>query len=180
MAEYILPFPEDVKFHSLGMNPWTGKGKDRHPGKLGEAIDFALDEGTPVLAARSGTVTFVKDDSNVQGRPDLDKYLKGHPEEKERYEEGNNVIIIKHGDGTSAGYYHLKYRSAKVRKGENVKAGKVIALSGNTGYSDRPHLHFEVLNDKGISVPVKFKNIKEYTKRHFPDEFEECLKILPK
>lgn len=158
------------------MNPWTNNGKDRHPGDERESVDFALGEGTPILASRSGSVSVVKDDSNTQGRPDIDEYLSKYPEKKKEFINGNNMIIIDHGDGTSARYVHIKYESAKVKEGDKVKAGQIIAHSGNTGYSDRPHLHFEVDNKNGVSVPIKFKNFEKYLKKHFPKEHKEILR----
>lgn len=54
-----------------------------------------------------------------------------------------NYILIDHGDGIETKYGHLK--EIKVKKGDVVKAGSIIALSGNTGKSTAPHLHFEFL-----------------------------------
>ncbi|WP_309997394.1 M23 family metallopeptidase [Chryseobacterium sp. 2987] len=45
-------------------------------------------------------------------------------------------------DGTFAQYYHLKENGVKVNLGDQVKKGDVIALSGNTGWCNGPHLHF--------------------------------------
>jgi murein DD-endopeptidase MepM/ murein hydrolase activator NlpD len=60
-----------------------------------------------------------------------------------RYRSGyGNVIVIDHGQGFKTKYAHLKMRL--VRTGDNVKKAAVIALSGNTGRSTGPHLHFEI------------------------------------
>ncbi|MBA2944982.1 M23 family metallopeptidase [Streptomyces himalayensis] len=86
--------------------------------------DFAVRTGTPVAAAGSGTV--VKAGPNGAG--DGPAY--------------GNAIVIKHGNGTYSQYAHLS--KINVRVGQAVKAGQKIALSGNTGNSSGPHLHFEI------------------------------------
>jgi murein DD-endopeptidase MepM/ murein hydrolase activator NlpD len=95
------------------------------------ALDFRMRKGTKVCAARSGVVVEVKEDSRKGGIKA--KYLS----------EGNHVII-RHEDGTYGNYWHLKHDGALVQVGDTVQCGQVIALSGNTGYSAFPHLHFEV------------------------------------
>ena len=60
-----------------------------------------------------------------------------------------------------ANYFHLKKSGSKVKVGDRVYAGDVIALSGNTGWSSGPHLHFQVFShneDMEVeSIPTKFK-----------------------
>ena len=95
------------------------------------AIDFLMEEGTPIMAAREGIVAEVKEDSNW-GCPSADCARDG------------NYILIMHRDGTFAGYWHLQYKGVSVKVGERVSAGQVIGTSGNTGWTSGPHLHFEV------------------------------------
>jgi murein DD-endopeptidase MepM/ murein hydrolase activator NlpD len=70
-------------------------------------------------------------------------------------------VIIKHADGTFADYHHLKSGSALVKLGDQVKVGQPIGLSGNTGYSTKPHLHFAVFQaidgKKVRSLPFRLK-----------------------
>ena len=76
------------------------------------------------------------------------------------YKKDMNEIEIKHSDGTYASYSHLKYKGAFVRKGARVKRGQLIGLSGNTGWSSKPHLDFCVFkkNIKGYKIKtIKFK-----------------------
>ncbi len=80
-------------------------------------IDFPVSYGTPVMAATDGTV---RTQYNVAY---------------------GNMAIVTAPDGTETWYCHLS--STKVRSG-SVKAGDVIAYSGNSGNSTGPHLHFEV------------------------------------
>ncbi|MER5963711.1 M23 family metallopeptidase [Streptomyces sp. NPDC002057] len=86
--------------------------------------DFAVPVGTPVKAAGAGTV--VKAGPNGGG--DGPAY--------------GNAIVVKHANGTYSQYAHLSKIKAKV--GQKVMAGQQIALSGNTGNSSGPHLHFEI------------------------------------
>ncbi|CAL9469962.1 M23 family metallopeptidase [Streptomyces werraensis] len=86
--------------------------------------DYAVPTGTPVVAAHGGTV--VKAGGNGAG--DGPAY--------------GNAIVIKHGSKTYSQYAHLS--SVHVKVGQVVKTGQKIALSGNTGNSSGPHLHFEI------------------------------------
>ena len=86
--------------------------------------DFAVASGTNVVAAHGGTV--VKAGGNGAG----DGAAYG------------NAIVIKHGNGTYSQYAHLSRIDVKV--GQVVSTGQHIALSGNTGNSTGPHLHFEI------------------------------------
>ncbi|MFD4760557.1 M23 family metallopeptidase [Streptomyces sp. NPDC058439] len=101
--------------------------------------DFAVPIGTEVKAAHRGTV--VKAGPNGGG--DGPAY--------------GNAVVIKHANGTYSQYAHLA--QIDVRIGETVKTGQKIALSGNTGNSSGPHLHFEIRHtaDYGSAVnPVSF------------------------
>ncbi|MET7987116.1 M23 family metallopeptidase [Streptomyces sp. NPDC005281] len=86
--------------------------------------DFAVPQGTNVMAAHGGTV--VKTGGNGAG--DGPAY--------------GNAVVIKHGNGTYSQYAHLS--RVDVRVGQVVTTGQHIALSGNTGNSSGPHLHFEI------------------------------------
>ncbi|MGW2584659.1 M23 family metallopeptidase [Streptomyces virginiae] len=98
-----------------GGNMWSHK----HSGQ-----DFAVPVGTPVKAAAAGTV--VKAGPNGGG--DGPAY--------------GNAIVIKHANNTYSQYAHLSKIQIKI--GQEVKASQRIALSGNTGNSSGPHLHFEI------------------------------------
>ncbi len=137
--DYALPFKKgDTHLMSQGYN-----GKFSHSGK--NAIDFNMDIGTPICAARKGIVIEVKDSSN-----------KGCPNER-CMKDANNIILY-HKDGSFTEYAHLKKNGSKVRPGQKVEEGEVIGLSGNTGFSSGPHLHFEVFYfDKSERVTVKTK-----------------------
>ena len=106
--------------------PWTGTaGYPTYPkGARHTGIDFGISQGTPVGAAVSGTVAQVNDSGS-----------RGY---------GRHVIV--QGDnGKWFVYGHLS--QPKVSKGQHVEAGNLIGLSGNTGNSTGPHLHFEARNN---------------------------------
>ena len=104
--------------------------KTHVPGTPSEyALDFAAPEGTPVCAARDGVVVGYRNDSNVGGVGDL-------------YKSKANFVFLKHDDGTYSEYAHLKYNGVLVRLNQRVQKGQIIGLSGDTGMSSGPHLHF--------------------------------------
>jgi murein DD-endopeptidase MepM/ murein hydrolase activator NlpD len=86
--------------------------------------DFAVPIGTNVFAAHGGTV--VK--AGPHGAGDGNAY--------------GNAIVIKHANGLYSQYAHLSRVDVKV--GQVVATGQHIALSGNTGNTTGPHLHFEI------------------------------------
>ncbi|MEU6803503.1 M23 family metallopeptidase [Streptomyces neyagawaensis] len=108
--------------------------------------DFAVKSGTAVFAAHGGTV--VKAGGNGAG--DGPAY--------------GNAVVVKHGNGQYSQYAHLSRVQVKV--GQIVKTGQRIALSGNTGNSSGPHLHFEIRTtaNYGSAVdPVAFLRGKGIT-----------------
>jgi len=95
------------------------------------ALDFKMNRGTRIIAAREGVVIRVKEDSDRGGW-------------SRKYRQAGNNIVIQHPDGTRAGYWHIQHNGAMVNVGDSVKKGQWIALSGKTGYAATPHLHFLV------------------------------------
>jgi hypothetical protein len=124
---YRLPYARgDSHEVSQGYN-----GEFTHKGHSQYAIDFAMDEGTKIYAARDGVVVKTKSDSN-----------KGGPTKE--FSSYGNYITIEHSDFTFATYYHLKRHGVAVKVGDKIDKGDFIGYSGNTGYSSGPHLHFAV------------------------------------
>jgi murein DD-endopeptidase MepM/ murein hydrolase activator NlpD len=95
------------------------------------ALDFKMDRGTRIVAAREGVVVRVKEDSDKGGW-------------SRKYRTSGNNIVIQHADGSRAGYWHLQHNGALVNVGDTVKKAQPIGLSGKTGYAATPHLHFIV------------------------------------
>lgn len=111
------------------------------------AVDLAMPEGTPVLAARPGMVMHVEADFFGSG---LDPA---------RYGQRANHVRVLHDDGTMALYAHLALERVFVRPGARVALGDQLGLSGNTGLSTGPHLHFAVQRNVGgrlVSIPFAF------------------------
>ena len=126
-AIYRVPFGDGESF---GVAQAFG-GKASHGDKQNYyAVDIVMPVGTPVLAARDGVVMTVDNDFFGAG---LDMARYG--------DRANNIRIV-HSDGTMAVYAHLELESAHVQVGDRVRAGQLLALSGDTGYTSGPHLHF--------------------------------------
>ncbi len=109
-----------------GSMAWPAPGPVTSPygmrwGRLHSGIDIGVSVGTPVVAARDGVVVLTRTG-----------YGGGY----------GNYIVVDHGGGISTLYAHNSSLSAGV--GARVSRGQVIAISGNTGRSTGPHLHFEV------------------------------------
>jgi murein DD-endopeptidase MepM/ murein hydrolase activator NlpD len=102
--------------------------------------------GTGIEEARSGTVSRL-----VEEYQDGDN-TSGH----------ENQIWVRHGDGTAAAYLHLTRDGALLEVGDSVSAGQVIALSGNTGASTEPHLHFAIVVSGPGAVPTTFRNTRPH------------------
>lgn len=100
-----------------------GAGDDTHPG-----MDIAVPMGTPIRAAGGGTVQEAGDDV-----------------------EYGRYILISHPDGYQSMYGHAS--RVLVLAGQFVPAGEVIGLSGSTGRSTAPHLHFEIRRDGRVIDP---------------------------
>lgn len=143
---YLLPFKHGMKYK---LDQGFG-GRFSHQGENYYALDFSMDVGTPVYAARDGVVIEVKEDSNRGGR-------------SAGFAKYGNYIAIYHSDGTFASYVHLKQNGAIVTVGDNVQEGDLIGYSGNTGLSTGPHLHFSVNipTENGVrqSIPIKLRGI---------------------
>jgi murein DD-endopeptidase MepM/ murein hydrolase activator NlpD len=118
-----------------------------HAGKLENAVDFVTHENNIVLAAAGGTVTYVKDDSDIGG-PSINFWYY------------SNFISIKHQNEEHTRYDHLACGSSKVRVGEMVTAGQEIAKVGMTGFTYLPHLHFQVFVFTGPNLWEDYQTLK--------------------
>ncbi|MDV3456620.1 M23 family metallopeptidase [Sphingomonas sp. HF-S4] len=128
-AKRVLPATTPVAapaVRTAGQFAWPVKGsvvKRFGPGKSGErndGIKIAVPLDTPVLAAADGVVAYVGSDVPALG----------------------GLVIVKHGSSTTTVYGHAG--QLLVQRGQSVKKGQMIALSGNSGFADRPELHFEI------------------------------------
>ncbi len=127
--EYYLPFKKEESYTIYqGYN-----GSFSHQNE--NALDFTMPIGTEIYSIRDGIVVKVVQNNNKAcAQKECMKY--------------NNYIIIYHSDGTFAEYTHIKKNGSKVKKGDKIKIGELIAYSGNVGWSTGPHLHLVVFLQK--------------------------------
>jgi len=110
------------------------------------ALDLVVPEGTAVLAARAGVVMQTESGFDRAGLS------------AEKFGDRANLIRIVHDDGSMAVYAHLKENGVLVRVGQRVELGQQIGITGNTGYSSGPHLHFCLQVNRGmrlVSIPFR-------------------------
>jgi hypothetical protein len=102
--------------------------------------------GRPVVAVADATVVTVKDGlpDNVPGHntPGHQGFNPAVPLTMDTH--AGNIIILDLGNGQFANYFHLEAASLRVKVGEHVKRGQILALIGNSGDAREPHLHFEI------------------------------------
>ena len=126
---YIRPISGGTRTSKFGPRKAPTKGASTYH----KGVDWATPTGTPVYASSGGTVA------------------------KAGWASGYGyVVYINHVDGRQTRYAHLSKVLVKV--GQTVKQGEKIALSGNTGRSTGPHLHFEILvNNKQVDPEVELR-----------------------
>ena len=157
---YSLPFAKNKKF--LVYQGYNGNFSHQNTNSL----DFSLQIGNEVYAARDGKVVqVVTQNAKNCTTKNCAKF--------------NNKIVILHNDGTFAEYVHLKQNGSAVKIGEDILQGQLIGYSGNTGWSEGPHLHFSVFTNKmdgtrnyiktkfkidGSKIPVYLAEKKQYSR----------------
>lgn len=116
--------------------------------KSHQGVDYTVAEGSSIFATADGVVREISDKNSTLGK----------------------TIIIDHQNGYKTSYSHLM--SVLVRKGQKVQRGDVIALSGNSGLSLAPHLHYEVrYNDLRVD-PIHY-----FFMELSPDEYQRIIRI---
>lgn len=139
-SPYVVPWPVGSSYEVTQGNC----GGVTHIGRSKYSYDFNMNTGSRIVASRAGTVyEVVENKANGNGCQD-----------------GENHIFIQHADGSVAKYLHLTLNGSSVNVSDSVIQGQAIAVSGNTGCSGGPHLHFEVTisRDNGMTIPVTFNN----------------------
>jgi murein DD-endopeptidase MepM/ murein hydrolase activator NlpD len=150
---YALPFPSGSTFSVLqGFH-----GKFSHTGSNEYAVDFDCPVATPVLAARDGVVVVTH--AAAIGSGTTSEFLD--------YKRVN-FVLVEHDDGTLGEYMHLSPSGVTVRPGQRVQRHEQLALSGNTGFSTQPHLHFQIMTAAydgiaAVSFPFRFAVSRDNT-----------------
>lgn len=154
ISPYLLPYPVGEKRNVRQGN--CNEANSHHERfDATYAYDFEMPIGSKITASRGGTVLAVREEFS---------------DDQHELAEAN-LVAIDHGDGTYAGYGHLTRNGALVEVGDRVVAGQVIALSGNSGRSRGPHLHFSVKacpegerigSPACTTVPVTFRNTRPH------------------
>lgn len=138
-SPYVLPWPPHITYRCVQGN----RGVISHSGRQEFAYDFAMPVGSDICAARAGAVVRVRDDQDGNG-----------------YKWPNNYVVIRHEDGTAGHYLHIQKGGSRVRVGDRVEQGQLIAASGNVGNSMMPHLHFHVTAaDSSATIHVTFRDV---------------------
>ncbi len=137
-VEYLYP----LQTAALRIQQAWGGGFSHADAENRHAVDFAAPVGTAVVAARDGVV--------MQSEAGFADAAPG--EDEDALVARANFIRILHDDGTMALYAHLQPGGVLARLGQRVRRGQVIGLSGNTGRSTAPHLHFVLQANRGMRL----------------------------
>lgn len=124
------------------INPFHRTMREHH------GVDYLVPEGTAVFATADGTIKSLSEKNSSHGK----------------------AITIDHGNGYETSYSHLL--DIRVRKGQKVKRGDIIALSGNSGLSFVPHLHYEVRYRDTRVDPVHY-----FFLELSPEEYQRIIRI---
>lgn len=147
LFNYALPFPKGKQYKIIqGYN-----GNFTHNTNFSRyTIDFNLQVGDTITAARDGIIIKIVSRHNKQGTT-------------KKYRPFGNHLLVWHDDNTFSQYVHLKQYGSLVKVGDSVKENQPIAISGFTGLTTTPHLHFGVFKatKNGLeSIPVVLNSIK--------------------
>lgn len=156
LAKGFMRFPTSRQFRVSSnfnprrLNPVTGRVAP-HKG-----VDFAMPQGTPVLAVGDGEVVMAK-----------------------RSGAAGYYVAIRHGRTYTTRYMHLK--KLLVKPGQKVKRGDRIALSGNTGRSTGPHLHYEIwINQQAVNpLTAKLPRSEGLTGSDRSDFLAKVKEVVP-
>ncbi|VFP83137.1 murein DD-endopeptidase MepM [Candidatus Erwinia haradaeae] len=155
LASGFMRFPTVRKYRVS--SPFNPRRTNPVTGRIAphKGVDFAVPIGTPVLSIGNGEV-IVSTYSETAG----------------------NYIAIRHGRQYMTRYMHLK--TLFVRKGQKVKRGESIALSGNTGRSTGPHIHFETwINNQAVNpMTARLPAMEKLTGKELRSYLRRVQKVL--
>jgi murein DD-endopeptidase MepM/ murein hydrolase activator NlpD len=143
-SPYVLPYPPGVTYTMFQGNCSPPPGG--HQTTFAYDFDHAM--GDPITAARAGRVTFT---------------ANNFPDDGNAANAGGNSAWVLHDDGTIAAYFHMCQGCVMVSVNQDVVAGEILGLAGNSGASAGPHLHFQVFEDNTSfnnddAMPITFSN----------------------
>jgi murein DD-endopeptidase MepM/ murein hydrolase activator NlpD len=147
-----------------------GEGGQSFKGEGSNHSDY-YDYGKEVYAMADGEVVEVYDgvpETRLRRKDEsAEDYRKAVMEplaEKGYLSTGGNQIVIRHAGDEYSNYAHLKFGSIRVKKGDHVKQGQIIANLGLSGDGYQPHLHFQLMDGPDVSysrgIPMIFQNVK--------------------
>lgn len=143
---YVLPFQKGYKTNIVQ----SYNGDFSHKGDFSaKTLDFDMKVGDTITATRDGIIVKVVQKHNKQGTT-------------ESFKKYGNFIMLYHEDNTFSQYVHLKQNGSLVKVGDSVKVNQPIALSGFTGWTTIPHLHFGVYKptETGlVSIPITIDSL---------------------
>ena len=113
-----------------------------------QGVDYTIPEGSRVFATADGVVRDVATRNSTHGL----------------------TVVIDHGNGYETSYSHLS--KTNVRRGQSVRRGDIIALSGDTGLSLAPHLHYEVRHNGMRVDPIHY-----FFMELSPSEYQRLMRI---
>ena len=127
-------------------------GSFTHSGTAAYALDLVMPVGTVGRAARGGRVDWVREDGTKNWFAEAVKDPNKEPDAPA------NALRIEHQDGTWSWYFHMLQNGVLPHEGDIVERGQKVVVVGNTGYSTKPHLHFQVNNPaNGTSILSRFE-----------------------
>jgi murein DD-endopeptidase MepM/ murein hydrolase activator NlpD len=130
----------------------------------GETNEDFFAWGREIIAPADGTVVYARNDVQDNPRPGVilvNVFVK-MPEPM--WAVAGNVVVIDHGNGEFSLLAHMQKGSVRVKAGDKVRQGQVLGLLGNSGNSDAPHLHYQLMAAGVIyrsdGLPSHFENIE--------------------
>jgi murein DD-endopeptidase MepM/ murein hydrolase activator NlpD len=129
----------------------------------GETNEDFFAWGREILAPAGGTIVYARNDVQDNPHPDVvltNVFLK-LPEPM--WAVAGNVVVIDHGNGEFSLLAHMQKGSVRVKAGDKVRQGQVLGLLGNSGNSDGPHLHYQLMAGgvlyRNDGLPSHFENL---------------------
>lgn len=150
-SKNLLQITDSIHGYAFPIESETTSGFGRRHGGYHKGIDIPVSSGTKIIAAFDGKVRYAKYNGGGFG----------------------NLVIIRHPNGLETYYAHMS--KIKVKVNQVVKAGQLIGLSGNTGRSYAPHLHFEIRYFDVAIDPDKVFDLNHYCLRKDQTSIAELM-----